>query len=166
MFCRNCGKEVAQNAEVCLACGVRPSNGTKFCNNCGVETNANQEICVKCGVRLAGASGGGMSSADEDKVMCVLSYLGILCLIPYLTKKQNPTVMFHAKQGLVLLIVEAIAWVAFWFILFIPFLGWMLARVLDLVLLGCFIISIIGIIQAVQGNRWKIPVLGDYAEKL
>ncbi len=166
MFCRNCGKEVAQNAEVCLACGVRPSNGTKFCNGCGVETNANQEICIKCGVRLAGASGGGMSSADEDKVMCVLSYLGILCLIPYLTKKQNQNVMFHAKQGLILFIIEAIIWASFWFIWMIPFLGWMLYMVTRLLLLACGILSIIGIIQALQGNKWKIPVLGDFAEKL
>lgn len=53
MFCRNCGKEVAPNAEVCVSCGVKPANGNQFCPNCGVNTNANQEICIKCGTRVA-----------------------------------------------------------------------------------------------------------------
>lgn len=52
MYCRNCGKEVPEKAEVCLGCGVRPLNGEKFCWNCAAESAANQEFCLKCGVRL------------------------------------------------------------------------------------------------------------------
>ncbi|MEO0076891.1 MAG: TM2 domain-containing protein [candidate division WOR-3 bacterium] len=54
MYCRNCGKEVAEKAEICISCGVKPLAGNKYCQNCGVEVNPNAEICVKCGVRLAG----------------------------------------------------------------------------------------------------------------
>ena len=161
MFCRNCGKEVAQNAEICLSCGVRPSNGANFCNNCGVATNPNQELCVKCGVRLSGASG--ISSADEDKIMCVLSYLWALCLIPYFTKKNNAFVMFHARQGLVLFIAWIIIKVVGIFLWRIAIIGWTLMSLLHM---GILILSIIGIIQALQGNKWKMPVLGDFAEKL
>ncbi len=53
MYCRNCGKEVSEQAVMCVACGVPPKSGRKFCQNCGVETNPNAEICTKCGVRLA-----------------------------------------------------------------------------------------------------------------
>lgn len=53
MYCRNCGKEVAEQAVICIACGVPPKSGEKFCQNCGVETNPNAEVCIKCGVRLA-----------------------------------------------------------------------------------------------------------------
>jgi ribosomal protein L40E len=52
MYCRNCGKEIPKQAEICVACGVRPPRGDKFCQNCGAETNLNAEICVKCGARL------------------------------------------------------------------------------------------------------------------
>jgi len=52
MHCRTCGAEVAENAEICLKCGVKPFTGVRFCQNCGAETIATQEICVKCGVRL------------------------------------------------------------------------------------------------------------------
>ena len=58
MFCRNCGNQVGENAEVCTKCGVRPLNGDKFCQGCGVEVNPRQEICIKCGVRLLGGLSG------------------------------------------------------------------------------------------------------------
>jgi TM2 domain-containing membrane protein YozV/ribosomal protein L40E len=58
MYCRNCGKEVAEQAVMCVACGVPPKNGKKFCNNCGAETNTAAEMCIKCGVRLAAAGEG------------------------------------------------------------------------------------------------------------
>lgn len=53
MFCRSCGKEVPETAEVCLGCGSKPQAGTKFCQNCGNQTDPKAEICPKCGVRLA-----------------------------------------------------------------------------------------------------------------
>jgi RNA polymerase subunit RPABC4/transcription elongation factor Spt4 len=52
MYCRNCGKEVNEKAEICVNCGVRPLAEKKFCQECGVVTNPNQELCIKCGVRL------------------------------------------------------------------------------------------------------------------
>jgi TM2 domain-containing membrane protein YozV len=60
MYCRNCGKEVAEQAVMCVACGVPPRNGRKFCQNCAAETNVAAEICIKCGVPLAksGVAGG------------------------------------------------------------------------------------------------------------
>jgi hypothetical protein len=53
MFCRNCGKEVAEQAVMCVACGVPPKSGRKFCQNCGAGVNPAAETCVKCGARLA-----------------------------------------------------------------------------------------------------------------
>lgn len=53
MHCRNCGKEVDQDAVVCVSCGAVPRNGKKFCQHCGAETDPAAEICTKCGVRLA-----------------------------------------------------------------------------------------------------------------
>lgn len=53
MYCRNCGREVAVKAVMCVACGVPPRNGKRFCQNCGAETSEIAEVCTKCGVRLA-----------------------------------------------------------------------------------------------------------------
>jgi RNA polymerase subunit RPABC4/transcription elongation factor Spt4 len=69
MYCRNCARQLADNAEYCIACGQRPLLGTKFCWSCGAETPLNAEICVKCGVRL-------IASSEKDwLVALVLSIL-------------------------------------------------------------------------------------------
>ena len=95
----------------------------------------------------------------DGKAYALLSYLWILCLIPLLLKKENKFALFHAKQGLVLFIAE----IAVGFIGVIPVLGWMI------LFFGTFlfgILSLIGIVQVLMGNYWKIPVVGDIAEKI
>lgn len=64
MYCRNCGKEMSENAAVCLSCGVNKNVGNKFCPNCGCETNENQAICVKCGVNLDEKNGNSSTSGN------------------------------------------------------------------------------------------------------
>ncbi|MBU0769334.1 MAG: hypothetical protein KJ687_09610 [Proteobacteria bacterium] len=96
---------------------------------------------------------------QEGKIFAVLSYLWILCFIPLLFKKENKFALFHAKQGLVLFICE----IALWIVGIIPVLGWLISIVGSLI---CGIFALIGIIQALMGNEWKMPVLGDYAEKI
>lgn len=48
------------------------------------------------------------SAADvqNNKAMGILSYLGILVLIPILAAKDSPFARYHANQGLVLLLCE------------------------------------------------------------
>ena len=52
MFCRNCGKEIANEAVFCVGCGLKPTSSKNFCQNCGQLTNPEAEVCVKCGIRL------------------------------------------------------------------------------------------------------------------
>lgn len=58
MFCKNCGKEVDNNAVACMGCGCDPLKGDKFCRHCGSSLNQGQVVCVKCGhaVRRQSAS--------------------------------------------------------------------------------------------------------------
>ena len=95
----------------------------------------------------------------EGKPYAILAYLWILCLIPLILKKDNKFSLFHAKQGLVLFIGELVIG----FIGVIPILGWMI------LFLGTFlfgILSLAGIVQALLGNFWKMPVVGEIAEKI
>ncbi len=68
MFCRNCGKEVAQQAIFCPSCGCAPTAGKNFCQNCGQPTDSVAEVCIKCGVRLGG---------ETEKSKLVAGLLGI-----------------------------------------------------------------------------------------
>ncbi|MEA3313392.1 MAG: DUF4870 domain-containing protein [Caldisericota bacterium] len=98
-----------------------------------------------------------VNDVQENKVFAALSYLGILVLIPLLVKKDSKFAMEHAKQGLVLFIIEMILWV----INFIPVLGQILWIVVGIIL---FIVSLMGLIYALQGKFWKIPFVYDWAQ--
>ena len=57
-YCRSCGKEVAENTLMCVACGSAPMSGNKYCFNCKVETATEAIMCIKCGVSLKGVGTG------------------------------------------------------------------------------------------------------------
>ncbi|MBI5073136.1 DUF4870 domain-containing protein [Candidatus Woesearchaeota archaeon] len=96
---------------------------------------------------------------SEQMVFGILSYLGILVLIPLLIKKDDDFVHFHAKQGLVMLLV----WIAAWIVALIPVIGWVFGSLFYIVLL---IVSLIAIVKVLMGEKWEIPVVSTYADKL
>jgi uncharacterized membrane protein len=100
--------------------------------------------------------------------MIVLAYLGLLALIPYLTKKDDPEVHWHAKNGVGLLIFDVIIWVGL-FVLQMAvgstLVGCGMATVGCIVWVGVLVLHIYCLIQAVGGKRPRIPVVTDFAEK-
>lgn len=110
---------------------------------------------------------GGPANSDRT-IMLVLSYLGILALIPLLTKKDDPDVQWHAKNGLAIFV----AWVVIaivWAILqaFLPdTLGCALSFVSCGISIAGLAIVIIAIMKAVKGDRLRLPVISDFADKM
>lgn len=96
---------------------------------------------------------------EQLNTMAIISYIGVLCLIPILMKEKDEFVKFHARQGLVLFIGEIATWIVFGIV---PFL-WFLAN-----LLGIFwlVLSIIGIVNVVNKEKKEIPLVGKFAEKI
>ncbi len=103
--------------------------------------------------------GGTDTVRDQDKIMLVLAYLGILALIPMLTVKDSDFVKWHAKQGLVLGVGGGIAVTI---IGMIPIVGLISCVLMPAILVLC----VMGIIKAMGGQRWRIPVVADIADKL
>jgi uncharacterized membrane protein len=99
---------------------------------------------------------------SEQIIFGILSYLGILVLIPLLAKKDDPWVQEHAKQGLAFLILWVIVWVIGIILMFIPFLGWAIDAILWLLMLVIFIIEVIRV--ATGSEPWTIPVFGPMAK--
>ncbi len=96
---------------------------------------------------------------EEGKFFAVISYVGFLCVVSLLLKKDNEFVLFHAKQGLVLFVAEAVVFV----VSVIPLLGWLLG------ILGflCFsALSVWGVIEALKGNVFRLPLVSDIADKI
>ena len=82
----------------------------------------------------------------------ILSYIGILWLIPLLVEKNDKVVRFHVNQGIVLFIFDIIGSIAvgilsaiFVFIPVISFLGVVIASLFGIL---CFVLMIIGIVNA------------------
>jgi uncharacterized membrane protein len=96
---------------------------------------------------------------EEGKIYAFLGYWGILFLIPILAKKDNEFAVFHGKQGLLLFILEIIAWV----LGYIPFIGYIIS---PLGYIFCGIMAVIGMVQSLNGKYWKMPWIGEYAEKI
>ena len=107
----------------------------------------------------------GTSKPSDNTIMLILSYLGLLALIPLLVEKDDSEVQWHAKNGLVI----TAAVFAYWFLSvvlsFVPFLGLLLIPVGFLVFLGWLIVIILGIVKATSGQRLVIPVLSDLVKK-
>ena len=93
---------------------------------------------------------------EENKAWALISYLGILCLIPLFLKKDSPFVQFHVKQGLILFIF----WLGIWLIGFIPFLGWLIWFLGNIFLL---ILMVIGISNVLSKKAKELPLIGRYA---
>ncbi len=92
---------------------------------------------------------------DDNKLIAALSYIGLLCLVPLLAKKDSKFAQEHGKQGLVLVI----AWVVLWVVGVIPVLGWLVAFFGSILLL---IINLIALIKVLMGSFWEIPLIGKY----
>ena len=109
----------------------------------------------------------GAGSSDRT-LMVVLSYLGLLALIPYLTKKEDPDIHWHAKNGVGLLILDVVIMVAFMVISWVMpsnLLGCGIGVLQCVVWLGILGLHVYCIVQAVGGKRPRIPVVTDFAEK-
>lgn len=95
----------------------------------------------------------------EGKFFAVISYVSFLCIITLILKKDNKFALYHAKQGLVLFVMEVAAFI----LSIIPFLGW---------LIGIFgyalflLVSLWGIIQAALGIYSRLPVITKISEKV
>lgn len=93
----------------------------------------------------------------EGKIFAILAYLSIFCIIPLVLKKDNPFVLSHGKQGLVIFVGEVAV-----FVIHIALGTWILRA--GFFLLG--LISLWGIIEVLKGCYIKIPVISDIADKI
>lgn len=95
---------------------------------------------------------------EKINPIAILSYLGILVLVPLLIEKKDEFVKFHAKQGLVLLIAEVGTMFISWF----PILGWLVGFLGGILWL---ILSILGIVNVLTNKKNPLPLIGQFAER-
>jgi fumarate reductase subunit D len=95
------------------------------------------------------------SGRGQEKKLAALSYIFILCLIPLLGNKDSAYIQHHAKQGFVLFVLDVLVGMVSWF----PVFG-------QLAMLVLLIVSIMGVIKALNNERWEIPFVYDWSKKI
>lgn len=113
----------------------------------------------------------------DYNVAAMLAYLPICCVslicsIIWIASepKENKFLRFHALQSLILTGAAVAAYFALWIVGVIAgriFFGFgLLFLLLDLAFLAVWLVlMIIGCVKGYQGQMWKVPVVGDMAEK-
>jgi uncharacterized membrane protein len=147
-----------------------------FCNMCGAQVPDGTTTCAACAGRVpasaaapVAASAGGMA----DNVAGMLAYITIIPAIIFLVMEpynKNRFVRFHAWQNIFL---HAAA-IALWIILMIltvaasivPIVGHLIVMLLGLVVwIGIVVVWVVLLIKANAGQMYKLPFIGDLAEK-
>lgn len=163
MFCSNCGKEL-KDGEVC-SCQQQNAQPEQTVQNQGFQPQA----------------------ADNSKLFCILSYIGILWLVGLLVnpEKNMPKVRFHVGQGIILTITEVALGIAAGILnTIIGFIFRTEATLLGVGLgyyelsgFGSFLtglisfaasaagiaLMVVGIVNVVKGKDQHLPIIGKFA---
>ena len=139
----------------CTKCGAENAEGSKFCQKCGSLVTPETEKTTDTSLGIEPNLGG------------LLSYAlwWITGLVMVLLEKKNGFIRFHAVQSMVTFGAITILLVAFGILDGLDVVGrlfwalsiatWILAAILWIVLM----------VKAYQGERYKLPIAGDIAEK-
>ncbi len=92
----------------------------------------------------------------EGKIYAFSAYISVLCIIPLILKKNNPFVLAHGKQGLVLFIAQTAVWILS---IVVPFL---LAPLMFVI----FALSFWGLMAAIKGKFVRLPIAANWADKI
>ena len=145
-----------------------------ICRHCSAQMPETAAFCPGCGRRMAPALPvqGGPGIFPEN-VAGVLAYLTFVPAILFLILKRfnrNRFVRFHSVQCLLLWVSgvsAAIALKLFAMLLFmIPVAGPLLVVLIPtLAGLALVVIWLVLVVKAFQGERFQLPVLGEFAER-
>ena len=138
-----------------------------YCNMCGAQIADGATRCATCSGRAASAPAS-TASGLTDNVAGMLAYVTIIPAIILLVVEpysRNRFVRFHAWQCIFFNVAWWILWMGLRIVAHIPLLGFLTLLVWPLIGLGGFIFWIILLIKANQGQMYKLPVIGDLAEK-
>ena len=104
------------------------------------------------------------AASPNRGIMVVISYLWLLALVPLILEKNDIEVQWHAKHGLVLFGAEVIAFFAL--IILSGLSGGLGCLLLPLAQLGVLVLHVACIAKGLQGERFLVPGISDYANKL
>jgi uncharacterized membrane protein len=131
--------------------------------------NEGVAICPACG-RAVGSAPTAQASAGglADNVAGALAYVTIIPAIIFLVLEpfnRSRFVRFHAFQSLFFALAWVVLSLAMNVVAHVPIFGWLTLLLWPIIGLAGFIIWLVLVLKAYQGQMFKLPVIGDLAEK-
>jgi uncharacterized membrane protein len=147
-----------------------------FCNMCGAQIADGTTTCAACAGRIPAAPAAAATAPATgmaDNVAGMLAYITIIPAIIFLIVEpynRSRFVRFHAWQNIFLHLAAIVLWIALMILTVaasvVPIVGHLIVMLLGLVVwVGFFVIWIVLLIKANQGQMYKLPFIGDLAEK-
>lgn len=153
----------------CTKCGAMIADNAAFCGSCGAARGA-AAPSQPTGNPSSGSSG---TEGMAENVAALLSYvLGWITGLIFFLIDKRPYVRFHAAQSIVVFgglhLLSILLGIFFGFSLLAggwagASMGFGLFRLIQLVTL---ILWVLLMVKAYQGERFRIPVAADFAEKM
>jgi len=175
--CTQCGAEVAENIKFCPKCGTQIDAGAGEAGQAPGASQTGSSGAASGGASssaagtasaggFAGSGAGGQAAAvAENNVPAAVAYLVITAIIFLLIEpyKNDRFVRFHSFQAIfywlaclgIVIVLSALGFVV----------GALSMMLLPLVQLASFVLWILLVVKAYQGQWFKLPVIGDLAEK-
>lgn len=175
-FCKNCGAFLADGITFCATCGTQ--NG-EAANNAQQKNGAEpgkkkKNFFVSLLDTKNYTASFDPTDIQNNKVLALFSYIGLLFLIPLFAAKDSRYAKFHVNQGIVFCIAGAIVGAAIGLLGLITYLFALIHIILGVLVGMCcgfiaFVLwalttgyTVLGIINAVTGKAKELPFIGKY----
>lgn len=146
----------------CSACGTQIPDGATACPAC------NRSIAPTVGTAPAAGTAQAAAGGLTDNVAGMLAYITIIPAIIFLVMEpynRNRFIRFHSFQCIFFWVALVVIHIGLSAISVVPFMFFLTLPLHLIVWLGSVAIWIILLIKANQGQMYKLPFIGDLAEK-
>ena len=145
----------------------------QYCSSCGAQLPEGANFCTACGKPVGQAGAGGSRTPAStgvlaDNIAAMLAYVTIIPAIVFLVMEpynRRPFVRFHAFQSIFFCLACVVVSIGLSIFGMIPFLGWMTLALWPILGIAELVIWVVLLIKANAGVLFKLPVIGDLAEK-
>ena len=109
-----------------------------------------------------------VASTTEDRTIAILAYITIIGFIIAIVmhgSKKTALGSFHLRQMLGLVVTGLALWLPGMIISIIPFVGLLMLVLWPVIGIGMFVIWLMGLIAAANGEQKPAPILGQHYQK-
>ena len=141
-----------------------------FCNMCGTQIPDGATTCAACAGRIPAAPAATATATQgmTDNVAGMLAYITIIPAIIFLVVEpynRHRFIRFHSFQCLFFAAALLILHFGLGILAIIPGIALLTFPLHMVINLGAFILWIILLIKANQGQMYKLPIIGNLAEQ-